>query len=173
MGEDGAFGVFAGFALEFISHAAGRFFICHVLDECFFGAGLGGEWDGMFVSGDFADEPLGDVLGGGLCDARRGDIHDVEIWLDVADDPHVEPEVRTTAGGKNCKGCPVVEIFWSFIAGGIDVISLEEVHALIENCFNGWFKWNACVRIHFKADFDPAVKWRIGFIVVLHFVRKS
>lgn len=82
----------------------------------------------MLVGGDFAEEAFGDVFCCGLGDARRGDIHDVKVWLDVANDAHVKPEVGATAGGEDGEGSPVVEDLRGFVAGGIDAVGFEEVH---------------------------------------------
>lgn len=96
--EDGDFGVFAEFVEPCEGHLAWGLFLAHVLDEGFFGAGVWGEGDGVFVGRDFAEKSAGDVLRGGFFDSRRADEEGVKVGLDVADDTHVFPEVGAATG---------------------------------------------------------------------------
>ena len=85
----------------------------------------------MFLGGNLTDEIPGEVLGGGFFNPGWPHVEDEEVWLDVANPTHVRPEVWSTASRQSRICSPLVEFFWGFVAGGIDLICLEEVHSRI------------------------------------------
>lgn len=76
-------------------------------------------------------------------------VEDEEIWLDVPNAAHVCPEVWATAGTQGCIGS-LVELFWGFVAGGINLVCLEG--SSLGNSFNRGFKWNAPIGETFATD---------------------